>query len=45
MQAMQMKMANLIKYTVMVSSLPVLIVYPLQKYFDKGVMLVPVLRL
>jgi putative aldouronate transport system permease protein len=41
MQAMQMKMANLIKYTVIVvSSLPVLIVYPfLQKYFDKGVML------
>jgi putative aldouronate transport system permease protein len=41
MQAMQMKMANLIKYSVIVvSSLPVLIVYPfLQKYFDKGVML------
>jgi putative aldouronate transport system permease protein len=34
-------MANLIKYSVIVvSSLPVLIVYPfLQKYFDKGVML------
>ena len=34
-------MAQLIKYAVIVvSSLPVLILYPfLQKYFDKGVML------
>lgn len=41
MRTMQMKMASLIKYSVIVvSSLPVLIIYPfLQKYFDKGVML------
>lgn len=37
----QFEMAQLIKYAVIVvSSLPVLILYPfLQKYFDKGVML------
>jgi len=36
-----MKLASLIKYSaIVVSSLPVLIVYPfLQKYFEKGVML------
>lgn len=39
--SIQMKIASMIKYTVIVvSSLPVLIIYPfLQKYFAKGVML------
>jgi putative aldouronate transport system permease protein len=41
LRKMQMKLASLIKYSaIVVSSLPVLIVYPfLQKYFEKGVML------
>jgi putative aldouronate transport system permease protein len=40
-QALQVKLASLIRYCVIVvSSVPVMIVYPfLQKYFDKGVML------
>lgn len=41
MQALQLQLSTLIKYTVIVvSSVPVMIAYPfLQKYFDKGVML------
>ena len=41
MMAYYSKLYNMIKYAVIVvSSLPVLILYPfLQKYFDKGVML------
>ena len=41
MQALQVKLASLIRYCVIVvSSVPVMVAYPfLQKYFDKGVML------
>jgi len=41
MQALQVKLASLIRYCVIVvSSVPAMVVYPfLQKYFDKGVML------
>lgn len=41
MQALQVKLASLIRYCVIVvSSVPVMVAYPfLQKYFDKGIML------
>ena len=41
MQALQLQLATLIKFAIIVvSSVPVMVAYPfLQKYFDKGVML------